>query len=867
MRKVKLTLLLSLLYFFVTGQEGIRKCNLICLKIEVDTTPISMSTPDSVTIHYLPSNLKPWSKAIRETKSKLQANWVIASEVPITLTLESPSAGNGFFQWYLEPGDSIIAHCLDGKLRFDGRGADKLNLHNDIFSVREAMTKPSNQSVYTLQSLADYLEWETYLNKQFSLTEALIESYKGGLSREALIYTKVKVISYLQQQLWYKFVRLPRDTFHIDRAILTSLYDRGFLSPAAKWMRAQDLTMLGEMIPNVFVTSYVLRQYNFPIDYNSVVGSNIQIALKAYELGKSIYQGEALEYFLARYLTKNIIAEFGFTSEVKAILQQYYGDKQRDVEYKDYVRSYEQNARVIKRLKRVPDFTFYDNQNNTYSKADLKGKVLVLNFFDGYDKDSKKMILSTLSLAKKYEDDPYVFFFNIFSKKGISKVSSSVTRNIVNVNLKEEFSQDSILENFNITHYPASFVVNLAGRLITSSFIDSTYNIDNLINVIKKESEIAKTEAWQDKTDGPYILEENGEKVAYSFFAGQLKKEAIKANNGKIVVATDEPGKTFEVSLKEKLSDEVSGYLKPEKLIAISDIEGNFDALRIFLLNNKVIDENYDWIFGKGHLVFTGDMFDRGEQVTECLWLMYSLEGKAKSAGGYVHFILGNHELMNLEGNHKYTRDKYKTNAERMGKSLMELYGLHSELGRWLRTKNIAEKIGDILFVHGGISKELSSKGLTVGQINELAKPYYDKSKVALGSGDERLKLLYDTRLSPFWYREYYLTTAMKAKIGDNKRYVIYKTPLPVVDQILQQYHINRIVTGHSIYEGVKEENIGKWISVHYSGKIINIDTHHAAGYTEALLIEDGKYYRLDKTGIARPLSLDSQNYEQLVSK
>ncbi len=48
--------------------------------------------------------------------------------------------------------------------------------------------------------------------------------------------------------------------------------------------------------------------------------------------------------------------------------------------------------------------------------------------------------------------------------------------------------------------------------------------------------------------------------------------------------------------------------------------------------------------------MFAGDMFDRGDQVTECLWLVYALEETAKAAGGYVHFILGNHELMNLQG-------------------------------------------------------------------------------------------------------------------------------------------------------------------------------------------------------------------------
>ncbi len=61
-------------------------------------------------------------------------------------------------------------------------------------------------------------------------------------------------------------------------------------------------------------------------------------------------------------------------------------------------------------------------------------------------------------------------------------------------------------------------------------------------------------------------------------------------------------------------------------------------------------------------------MFDRGEQVTECLWLIYSLEEKAKAVGGYVHFVLGNHEIMNLQGDFRYVQEKYKITAQVMAR-------------------------------------------------------------------------------------------------------------------------------------------------------------------------------------------------------
>ena len=64
-------------------------------------------------------------------------------------------------------------------------------------------------------------------------------------------------------------------------------------------------------------------------------------------------------------------------------------------------------------------------------------------------------------------------------------------------------------------------------------------------------------------------------------------------------------------------------------------------------------------------------------------------------------------------GDVSYNDFKYMTVAKKVSgqndwdKGLMYLYSDQSELGRWLRSKNIVEKIGSAIFVHGG-SKYLS---------------------------------------------------------------------------------------------------------------------------------------------------------------
>ena len=341
------------------------------------------------------------------------------------------------------------------------------------------------------------------------------------------------------------------------------------------------------------------------------------------------------------------------------------------------------------------------------------------------------------------------------------------------------------------------------------------------------------TEMTVKQYDGPYVLYNNNDMYVKYIFedsgsrTGHTDSFTISDKTTlSLKVSTDEPGKTFSIQLKNKLQAEKSEYKKPNKLVAISDIEGNFDAFRMLLQNCGVIDTNYNWTFGDGNLVLVGDFFDRGDHVTEVLWLIYSLEEKAKAAGGYVHFILGNHEIMNLSGDLRYLPPKYIQDAELLNENYTSgLYGKNSELGRWLRTKNIIEKVGDFLFMHGGISAQMNNMDISsLSRINDMARPFYADS--TYNYNDPRLELIFGDA-GPFWYRGYYMGSP--------------RATTNQIDSTLDKFDVKHIVTGHCI--------IADTIAAFHNGKLIDLDVHHAEGHSEALLIEDGKYYRVSKQG------------------
>lgn len=69
----------------------------------------------------------------------------------------------------------------------------------------------------------------------------------------------------------------------------------------------------------------------------------------------------------------------------------------------------------------------------------------------------------------------------------------------------------------------------------------------------------------------------------------------------------------------------------------------------------------------------------------------------------------------------------------------------------------------------------------------------------------------------------------------------VYKTPYEQINATLNRFSVNRIITGHTI--------VADTISLHYDGKVINTDTKHAEGKSEALLIEASRYYRVNQEG------------------
>eukprot|EP01029_Cantina_marsupialis_P001837 TRINITY_DN1165_c0_g3_i1.p1 TRINITY_DN1165_c0_g3~~TRINITY_DN1165_c0_g3_i1.p1 ORF type:complete len:488 (-),score=82.69 TRINITY_DN1165_c0_g3_i1:1188-2651(-) len=333
--------------------------------------------------------------------------------------------------------------------------------------------------------------------------------------------------------------------------------------------------------------------------------------------------------------------------------------------------------------------------------------------------------------------------------------------------------------------------------------------------------------ALYNDVDGPYILYSKDKVESASVTSEhELVREDV-SNKKEFVVELPEPYKSFKVQLKGKNEIQKAIYPVVKNVFVVADIEGNISAFIDLLKSNKVIDADYKWIFGNGHLVLNGDFVDRGKYVTQVLWLIYKLESESEKAGGKVHFIIGNHEDMLLRANWKYTRQKYKTIAGSLGIDYKDLYGENTELGKWLRTKNLITKIGDCIYVHAGLSKELLDKKISIEEINSVAIPYVGADK-KVRAGIELVDFLYGN-MGIAWYR---------GLVVDSKKYM--KITPNDLTALLQYYDAKRIIIGHNVVDE---------ISFDFDGRVVRVDVDHHKK-AQALLIENGEsFYRVDDKG------------------
>jgi len=160
------------------------------------------------------------------------------------------------------------------------------------------------------------------------------------------------------------------------------------------------------------------------------------------------------------------------------------------------------------------------------------------------------------------------------------------------------------------------------------------------------------------------------------------------------------------------LNDEIIyEYPKAERIIIIGDIHGDIKRFKNILIDAQIINKNIEWIAKPPNtmVIQLGDQVDSQNRVptnewevlddTEMIHFTNFINNVAKTKGGKVISLIGNHELMNVIGNFSYVSTKSINNSR------YEMFKPSGTLSSILCNRPIVVKIGELLFCHAGLRK------------------------------------------------------------------------------------------------------------------------------------------------------------------
>lgn len=209
------------------------------------------------------------------------------------------------------------------------------------------------------------------------------------------------------------------------------------------------------------------------------------------------------------------------------------------------------------------------------------------------------------------------------------------------------------------------------------------------------------------------------------------------------------------------------------RLVAIGDLHGDVSAALEVLQLAGLTDERGRWTGGETVLVQTGDLTDRGPDSKGVIDLMRRVRDEAAAAGGEVHLLNGNHEIMNLRGDWRYVSEGdlagFGGQLERAA-----AFSPTGAYGSFLATLPVAVEVDDTVFVHGGIHPRFAADGLDA--INERARAhYFDPMEKRDPINGEQ---------GPTWYRGYVQLPEAEA--------------CPLLEKALEALDAERMVVGHT---------------------------------------------------------------------
>jgi len=236
-----------------------------------------------------------------------------------------------------------------------------------------------------------------------------------------------------------------------------------------------------------------------------------------------------------------------------------------------------------------------------------------------------------------------------------------------------------------------------------------------------------------------------------------------------------------------------------DRILVIGDLHADYKKTKQLFIDFNIIDINENWIIEPKNtkIVQLGDQLDGGGRGNtesygelELINFMDRIHNKAEHYDGGVYSLIGNHEIMNLLGDFRYSSNKdIKLQGGKMIREKIFAPGGFL-FNRLSCTRNVVLKIGDFIFVHAGILPEHineNDKEHFIKNINTLMRLYLQGKKTWK---DNDIQKYFLDKTGVIWNRNY----------GSN-------TPeCDSFNQVSKLLNVGHMIVGHTVQDTINSK-------------------------------------------------------------
>jgi len=258
---------------------------------------------------------------------------------------------------------------------------------------------------------------------------------------------------------------------------------------------------------------------------------------------------------------------------------------------------------------------------------------------------------------------------------------------------------------------------------------------------------------------------------------------------------------------------------EPRRVVAVGDLHGDLRAFGAIGRACGLLDERGSWRGGGAHLVLMGDLVG-GAHSRLLLNAVMRLEREALRAGGRVHALLGNHDLLPIAG-----RFGKLTPSERRDYQKSDFQGA-GRYARWMLGRPTMLKIGRTLYVHAGLDRW--ALDIDPGEVNAHVRAWIAHLQGTGPRPPRETRWTLDDDDGPMWTRAF-RDRGRRPKDAPSRK---------TIRAVLERFGAERIVLGHT------PTGDGSIVlqHPHYGDAVVLVDTRisdEKRGRLGALTIED----------------------------